>query len=135
MNITLKTEYALRALQEVISAGEGKPVNRKYISGRQGISEHFLEKIFIGLQKGQIIRSIRGPGGGFVLNRKPEEISLWDVYKAVDDPDYREDRCYHKSPGDCEQRERCKVKQIWFKFGRTVKKSMSDITLGEMIPQ
>jgi len=132
MNITLKTEYALRALQEVIAADDGKPVTRKQISGMQGISEHFLEKIFIGLQKSRIIKSVRGPGGGFVLNRKPEEITLWDVYTAVDDPGYREDRCYYKSTSDCEQKERCHVKKIWFKFGRTLKESMTDITLVEM---
>jgi Rrf2 family protein len=133
MNITLKTEYALRALHEVIAAGDDKPVTRKQIAGKQGISEHFLEKIFIDLQKNMIIKSVRGPGGGFILNRKPEEITLWDVYTAVDDPGYREDRCYHKSPADCEQREKCRVKKIWFKFSKTLKKSMADITLVDMI--
>ena len=132
MNITLKTEYALRALQEVITAESGKPVTRKQIAKSQGISEHFLEKIFIGLQKNQIIKSVRGPGGGFLLNRRPEEISLWDIYTAVDDTDYREDRCYHKNTGGCEQKERCLVKYIWFKFSRGLKKTMTGITLTEI---
>ena len=136
MNITLKTEYALRALQEVIKAGEGKPegkaVTRRQIAQSQGISEHFLEKIFIGLQKNQIIKSVRGPGGGFILNRRPEEISLWDVYTAVDDPGYREDRCYHKNTAGCEQEEHCRVKYIWFKFCRTLKDTMTGITLMEI---
>jgi Rrf2 family iron-sulfur cluster assembly transcriptional regulator len=132
MNITLKTEYALRALQEVIAAEDDKPVTRKQIAKSQGISEHFLEKIFIGLQKNQIIRSVRGPGGGFLLNRGPEEISLWDVYTAVDDPGYREDRCYHKNSAGCEQKKRCRVKYIWFKFSRKLKKTMTGITLMEV---
>ena len=132
MNITLKTEYALRALQEVITAGGDKPVTRKQIAKSQGISEHFLEKIFIVLQKNRIIKSVRGPGGGFLLNRKPEEISLWDVYTAVDDPDYREDRCYHKNTTGCEQEKRCRVKYIWFKFNRKLKKTMTGITLMEI---
>jgi Rrf2 family protein len=131
MNITLKTEYALRAMQEVITAGDGKPVTRKQIAKSQGISEHFLEKIFIGLQKNQIIKSVRGPGGGFILNRSPEEISLWDVYTAVDDPGYREGLCYHKNIADCELEKRCRVKYIWFKFRRKLKKTMTGITLME----
>ena len=57
MNITLKTEYALRALYEVMACGKGKPVTRKQISNSQGISEHFLEKIFINLQKSKIIKT------------------------------------------------------------------------------
>ena len=132
MNITLKTEYALRALQEVITAGGDKPVTRKQIAKNQGISENFLEKIFIGLQKNQIIKSVRGPGGGFLLNRRPEEISLWDIYTAVDDPGYREDRCYHKNIAGCEQDIRCRVKYIWFKFNRKLKKTMTGITLMEI---
>jgi len=129
MNITSKTEYALRALHEVINSEDGKPVTRKQISRKQGISEHFLEKIFIGLQKRKIIRSIRGPGGGFVLGRMPGEITLWDVYTAVDDPDYKEDQCYHKSTSHCGLKSSCRVKNIWFKFGKNFKESMVGITL------
>jgi Rrf2 family iron-sulfur cluster assembly transcriptional regulator len=129
MNITSKTEYALRALQEVICSEEGKPVTRKQIARKQGLSEHFLEKIFIGLQKKEIIRSVRGPGGGFVLNRDPSQITLWDIYIAVDDPDYKEERCYHKSAANCEQEAHCQVKNIWFKFGKTMRESMGAITL------
>lgn len=132
MNITLKTEYALRALQEVIDAGKGKTITRRQIAKNQGISEHFLEKIFIDLQKNQIIKSVRGPGGGFILNREPGEISLWDVYRAVDDPNYREGRCFYKGASDCENKERCRVKNIWFTFGRGVKECMTGITLVEM---
>jgi DNA-binding IscR family transcriptional regulator len=57
---------------------------------------------------------------------------LWDVYTAVDDPGYREDRCYHKNTAGCEQEKRCRVKHIWFKFGRTLKKTMTGITLMEI---
>jgi Rrf2 family transcriptional regulator, iron-sulfur cluster assembly transcription factor len=132
MNITLKTEYALRALQEVIRSGWEKPVTRKQIAEKQNISEHFLEKIFIELQKKQIIKSVRGPGGGFMLNREPHEISLWDVFTAVDDIDYREERCYHRTTSGCELKEQCGVKKIWIKFGKTLKESMSGIKLDEM---
>jgi Rrf2 family iron-sulfur cluster assembly transcriptional regulator len=129
MNITSKTEYALRALHEVLLCEDGKPVTRKRIAQKQGLSEHFLEKIFIGLQKKDIIRSIRGPGGGFILNREPSDITLWDIYTAVDDPDYKEDRCYHKSSDGCSIKDSCGVKNIWFKFGKTMKESMLGITL------
>ncbi len=132
MNITIKTEYALRALQEVIHNKEGRPITRKTIASKQGISEHFLEKIFIGLQKKNILRSIRGPGGGFILQREPADITLWDVYTAVDEPDYHEDYCYQKAPADCALDDMCQVKHIWFQFSKIVKDSMTGITLGSM---
>ncbi len=133
MKITAKTEYALRALHEVIGSEEGKPVTRKQIAKKQGISEHFLEKVFIGLQKKDIIRSIRGPGGGFVLNRKAGDITLWDVYTAVDDPDYTEERCYSKTTSDCVLKDGCHVKNIWFQFGKTMKESMTGIKLVDYV--
>lgn len=132
MNITLKTEYALRALHEIVTSGKGKPVNRKTIAKSQGISEHFLEKICIDLQKGKILKSVRGPGGGFVLDRSIDEITLWDIYTAVDDPDYTEDRCYHKTSNGCDLRTACKVKNIWFKFGKSLKENMTAISLAEI---
>lgn len=123
----------MRALYEVINSGQSKPITRKQIAENQGISEHFLEKIFINLQKNQIIKSVRGPGGGFLLNRQPERITLWDVYISVDDPSYSEDRCYHKALEECVNREDCKVRNIWLKFGKTLKKGMTDISLADIL--
>jgi len=131
MNITLKTEYALRALYEMMSRGDAdQPVNRRQIAERQGISEHFLEKIFIALQKSDIIKSVRGPGGGFVLGEDPDGITLWDVYSAVDDPGYTEGRCCPQLPREaCLLQGDCKVKNLWFKFASTLKENMTGIKL------
>lgn len=133
MNITLKTEYALRALHEVIVTGTEKPVSRKQIASNQKISENFLEKILISLQKKKIISSVRGPGGGFLLNREPHEITLWDVFIAVDDIDYSDERCFPKTNNCCNMGEHCGVKKIWFKFNQTLKHAMNEITLDEML--
>lgn len=133
MNITLKTEYALRALHEVIIMGTEKPVSRKHIASNQKISENFLEKILISLQKKKIISSVRGPGGGFLLNREPHEITLWDVFIAVDDIEYSDERCFPKTRNCCELEENCGVKKIWFKFNQTLKQAMNTITLEEML--
>ncbi len=133
MNITLKTEYALLALYEVfMNNNNNKPVSRRQIVEHYNISEHFLEKILIELQKKELIRSVRGPGGGFISNKKPDEITLWDIFTAVDFPDYSEHRCYPKSTNGCTIRDKCHVKNIWFRFGKSMKDSMSAITLSEL---
>ena len=132
MNITLKTEYALRAIEEILVQGNDKPVSRKLIAKNRMVSEHFLEKIFINLQKKKIIRSIRGPGGGFVLARNIEDITLWDIYSAVDDPDNRIDDCYYKTTKDCKLKETCKTKYIWFKFSKLLKENMQSISLSDL---
>src|SRR3989338_6112193 len=130
MNITLKTEYALLALYEVFM-NNTKPVTRRQIVEHYNISKHFLEKILIELQKKDLIKSVRGPGGGFILNKNPDEITLWDVFTAVDFPEYRDERCYPKATEGCTIRDKCHVKNIWFRFGQSMKQSMSAITLRE----
>lgn len=132
MNITLKTEYALRAIEEIIEQGANKPVSRKLIAKNREISEHFLEKIFINLQKKNILKSIKGPGGGFMLARKIEDITLWDIYSAVDDPTNRIDSCYYKTTEGCNMKPVCKTKNIWFKFAKLLKENMTSISLKDL---
>jgi Rrf2 family iron-sulfur cluster assembly transcriptional regulator len=131
MNFTIRTEYALRALHEVI-LGEGKPVNRKRISVNQKISEHFLEKICLDLKKSNILKSKMGPGGGFTISREPGSISFWDIYKAVDLQDEESRTCYPGLKGECELMDKCRVKDIWTKFNQKLIESMSSITLDDI---
>jgi len=131
MNFTVKTEYALRALHEVIS-GNGKPVNRKQISANQNISEHFLEKICLDLKKHRILDSRKGPGGGFVIARKPAEISFWEIYQAVDHHGGDFHSCDPGIKGECELQANCQVKDIWKRFNRKLIESMTNITLADI---
>jgi len=131
MNFTIKTEYALRALQE-ISTGNGKPVNRKQISANQNISESFLEKICLDLKKSNILKSKKGPGGGFIISREPKNISFWDIYKAVDLQNIEFADCYPGINGKCELHNKCQIKDIWAQFNLKFRESMSNITLADI---
>jgi len=132
MNITRKTEYALRALYEIAVYEAEKPVSRKWIAQRQKISEHFLERIFISLQKAGIIKSIRGPGGGFVLSKKENDITVWDVYTAVDNTGHFFDKCASINKKECDLYKKCKIKYVWPKINQAIKKSMTDISLKDI---
>jgi Rrf2 family iron-sulfur cluster assembly transcriptional regulator len=83
MRITTKGRYALRAVVNIAKTSDGKPVPIKKISVDEEISAEFLEQICFRLKKAGIIRSIRGPGGGFLLNRDPQAISMYDIFEAV----------------------------------------------------
>ena len=132
MSITKSTEYALRALYEIAVTGQGKPVSRKIISQKQDISEPFLEKIFIPLQKAGIINSVRGPGGGFILGKNASNITVWDVFTAVDKKAHFYEKCASISKEECDQYKKCKVKFIWPKINEALKKSMTDISLKDI---
>ena len=83
MRITTKGRYALRAVLALAQASsEGKPVSIKIISEQEDISAEFLEQIFFKLRKAEVIRSVRGPGGGFFFARPLDQITLLDIIEA-----------------------------------------------------
>lgn len=83
MRLTSKGRYAVRAMLDLTANSKGNPVRLQEISTRQNISLHYLEQLFRKLRKGQVVKSVRGPGGGYVLARTMDEISMRDVLDSV----------------------------------------------------
>lgn len=86
MRLSRRARYALCAIFDLAYNGAGEPVRVKQIGTRQGIPYRFLEQIFQDLRRGELVSGKRGPGGGYVLTRPPEEITLRDVVEAVEGP-------------------------------------------------
>jgi len=85
MKLTSKGRYAVMALADLAKFNSVNPVSLRDISLRQGISLDFLEQIFSKLKKYNIVKSIRGTNGGYILNKEPEEIKLANILSAVDE--------------------------------------------------
>ena len=83
MRLTSKGRYAVRAMLDLTTHSNGNPVRLQEISERQNISLHYLEQLFRKLRNGQAVKSVRGPGGGYVLARAMDEISIKDVLDCV----------------------------------------------------
>ena len=83
MRLTSKGRYAVRAILDLTFNSNGKPVRLQEISERQNISLHYLEQLFRRLRKGTVVKSVRGPGGGYVLARSMDEISVKEVLTSV----------------------------------------------------
>jgi Rrf2 family iron-sulfur cluster assembly transcriptional regulator len=83
MRLTSKGRYAVRAILDLTFNSNGRPVRLQEISERQKISLHYLEQLFRRLRKGSVVKSVRGPGGGYVLARSMDEISVKDVLISV----------------------------------------------------
>jgi Rrf2 family protein len=86
MRVSAKADYALRAAAELAAAEAGKQLKAERIAEAQEIPIKFLESILLELKHAGIVRSQRGPEGGYVLARPASEISLADVIRAVDGP-------------------------------------------------
>ncbi len=83
MRLTSKGRYAVRAMLDLTAQSNGNPVRLQEISTRQNISLHYLEQLFRKLRNGQAVKSVRGPGGGYVLARPMDEITIKDILDCV----------------------------------------------------
>jgi len=83
MRLTSKGRYAVRAMLDLTTHSNGNPVRLQEISQRQNISLHYLEQLFRKLRNGQSVKSVRGPGGGYVLARSMDQITIKDILDNV----------------------------------------------------
>ena len=85
MKLTSKGRYAVMAMADLAITNHNQPISLSEISIRQGISISFLEQIFLKLKRYHLVKSSRGPRGGYLLTRTPDEITISSIIKAVDE--------------------------------------------------
>ena len=85
MRLNTKSRYAVMALADMASFKENKPISLRDISLRQSISLQYLEQIFLKLKKNNIVKSIRGSSGGYILSKNPSNIKLSEIFLALDE--------------------------------------------------
>jgi Rrf2 family iron-sulfur cluster assembly transcriptional regulator len=115
MRITTTSRYGVRALFDVAYHGGGQPTQIKDIARRQKISQRYLEQIFNKLLKAGLLKSRRGPRGGYMLAREPSQISIGDIITAAQGPIVPV-RCLAEEQGDgkdCEILSSCITRHVW----------------------
>jgi len=126
MRVTTKGRYALRAITNLALAESEKPIPIKKIAGEEGISPEFLEQIFFRMKKSGIISSVRGPGGGFMLDKAPEDISVKSIFDAVG-----EGMDITPCTGDdgCERIDHCVAADVWHEASDLILGYFENLTL------
>ena len=113
MKLTSKGRYAVMALADLAKFNSSNPVSLRDISLRQGISLDYLEQIFSKLKKNNIVKSIRGTHGGYVLNKKPDDIKLTNIFHAVDEK-VKTVQCKKESKKGCNGKAtKCITHNLW----------------------
>ena len=113
MKLTTKGRYAVMALADLASFDRNYPVPLRDISLRQNISLVYLEQIFLKLKKSNIVKSVRGTNGGYVLNREPEHIKLSNIFIAVDEQ-VKTINCKRESKKGCNGKSsKCITHNLW----------------------
>ena len=113
MRLTSKGRYAVMALVDLARFDGINPVSLRDISLRQGLSLDYLEQIFSKLKKNEIVKSIRGTQGGYVLNKNPNDIKLTNIFHAVDEK-VKTVQCKKESKKGCNGKAtKCITHNLW----------------------
>ena len=113
MKLTTKGRYAVMAMADLASFQSDKPVSLNDISLRQNISLSYLEQLFAKLKNGKLVKSVRGPSGGYVLDKNPKEIKLSNIIFAVDEK-VKTLNCKKESKKGCNNKSsKCITHNLW----------------------
>ena len=132
MKLSTKGRYAVMALVDLASQSDGRPVALADIAERQEISLSYLEQLFAKLRRGGLVRSVRGPGGGYLLARTADDTRISDAILAVDEP-IRATRCKSGSSAGCRaNKSRCLTHDLWEELGNQIHVFLSSVSLADV---
>ena len=133
MMLTTKGRYAVMAMVDLAYHSEGKPTSLAQISDRQDITLPYLEQIFAKLKKAELVKSVRGPGGGYLLNNSADKILVADIIQAVDEV-IKMTSC--KSLEACikqgKKSSKCMTHNLWSGLSKQILTYLSAITLNDI---
>lgn len=121
MKLSSRADYAAKAMLE-LSINPDRPVTLAYLARLQDISISYLEQIFAQLRKHGLVRSVRGPGGGYVLNKPFSEITIGDIVEAIDHP-------HERLKADIQDDE---THQLWGQLSQIVYNHLDTISLEDI---
>jgi Rrf2 family iron-sulfur cluster assembly transcriptional regulator len=130
MRLTAKGRYAVTAMLDLAVHREEGPISLADISRRQGISLSYLEQLFAKLRKKSLVNSVRGPGGGYQLQRDPSQIFVAEIVDSVDE---NVDATKCSGRADCQHGEMCLSHQLWSDLSDEIHHFLSGIDLASII--
>lgn len=133
MRLSTKGRYAVMALVDLATNSQGRPVSLADISGRQEISLSYLEQLFAKLRRAGLVKSVRGPGGGYLLARPADDTRIADAILAVDEP-IRATRCKPNTATGCHSdKSRCLTHDLWEELSRQIHLFLSSVSLADVV--
>lgn len=132
MQLSSKGRYAVMAMTDLATTEAGSVVGLAAISARQHISQPYLEQLFVKLRRAGLVESMRGPGGGYLLARPADQISLAEVMAAVDEP-VKMTRCASDASLGCVAERRCLTHDLWRSLGNHIVSFLEGVTLADVV--
>jgi Rrf2 family iron-sulfur cluster assembly transcriptional regulator len=133
MKVSTRGDYACRALLSLsLREDEPRPTSVRDIAERTGLPQPYLEQILLALKGAGLVRSKRGVGGGYVLARAPEQITLADIVSAVDGPIVVGDFGEPHQDGACDHEGQCVLLAVWGEFGQRMRVLLEGYRLSDI---
>jgi len=134
MRLSTKGRYAVMAMADLARNGADRAVSLAEIATRQEISLSYLEQLFARLRRGGLVKSVRGPGGGYRLAKSADDTWVSEIVLAVDEP-LRATRCaVNGSPRGCMLTgQRCITHDLWDGLGREIHRYLASVSLGDVV--
>jgi len=130
MRLTTRSSYGVRALINLALVYDKKiPVSIKEISKEEHISDDFLGQIFNQLKEKKIVKSIRGPKGGYVFTKDPASVSVYDIVDILEGT-VSAGRCASKTL--CKRATVCASKEVWDEVDKKIKETLQNFTLNDL---
>lgn len=131
MILTTKGRYAVMAIIEITDNKTNQPLSLLTISKRQKISLSYLEQIFAQLKKSGIVASVKGPGGGYVLGKNRDQITVAEIIKAIGEP-IKMTRCSDAKKGCVNKGFKCKSHHLWSGLENNIYEYLNSISLQKL---
>lgn len=134
MKISTKSRYGLRALVDLCVHSVGEQVPLVSIAKRQDLSINYLEHVFALLKKGNIVRSVKGAQGGYVLAKAPHEITVGDVIRVLEGELLIVDEEVRKNETSFvyQNMQQCLQKEVWDKITQSILEVVDQMTLEDL---
>jgi len=133
MRLSQRADYAAHAMVEIARSYGEKPVHATEIAQRQGIPEPYLEQLLLALRRAALVRSYRGPGGGYTLTRPPAAISLADIVAALEGPFVPPEEGLHDAEGNDVDPLSCPIRDAWHLATATMRRILDGMTLEVLV--
>jgi Rrf2 family iron-sulfur cluster assembly transcriptional regulator len=130
VRLTTKGRYAVTAMLDLAYHSQKNPVTLTDIAARQTISLSYLEQLFARLRRANLVKGIRGPGGGYTLSGMAQDINIADIIAAVDEP-IDATKCGGET--NCQKNQACLTHDLWMGLSEQIRDYLKGITLAQLL--
>ncbi|MCX7678784.1 MAG: Rrf2 family transcriptional regulator [Spirochaetes bacterium] len=131
MKLSTRARYGIRAMVMIATNRGQSPIDLNVIAKEQGISKKYLHALLVQLKRAGMLESIRGKSGGYRLAKKPDEITLLEVYEALEGNIDLVDCLIDEAR--CARARNCLARNIWQRLSNAMRKELSSVTLADVV--